>query len=236
METKNSEIVFAKSTKRAPKVKSEKRNMIQLIDWNEDENLFGDVVLVKPELKELSEPKGNKKTKVKYSVPPGINERFLGAVEFLVQMTPYIENIGLTETEYKKYVLTHLAKFIDTRVRPIEQKKQPGESKLSSFQIPRKASDEYAKLYRKLKEEGNDMSSISYKDNHVSMLDSAKTVRMYITTHDLKDADTKHIVLDDFTKNIFKDHINELYKTNGGEFINQRQIQALGSYLIKKLK
>jgi hypothetical protein len=232
--------------KKASKVKPEKRNMIQVIDWSDNEELFGDVVLIKPapdlkEPKEPKDPKSSKKSKARYSAPPGVNGNFLQAVDFLIQMTPYVENIGLTENEYKKYVLNRLTKFIDTRVQPKSQaSKKQGESgdhaKLSSFQLPRKAKNEYDKLYHKLKEEGNDMSLISYKEKQVSLLDSAKTVRMYFNTHNLKDADSKHIVLDKFTKELFKDHIEALYKANEGEFITQRQVQTLASCLVNKLK
>jgi hypothetical protein len=107
--------------------------------------------------------------------------------------------------------------------------------KLSSFQLPRKAKDEFGKLYHKLEEGGNDMSSISYDDGFVSLLDSAKTVRMYLNVYKLRDAGTKHLVLDDFLEEIFKGKIGELYSMNGGEFVTQRQVQTLASWLVNKL-
>jgi hypothetical protein len=203
-------------------------------DGDTGETVFGEVMRV-----ELS-PR-QERTRVKYSVSQDVNKRLLITLNMLEELIPYIKDLGLgcSKSEYEKNIIKPLKKFVSTgRVRSKRPKAKEddnsGTVKLSSFQLPRKAKDEFGKLYRKLEEEGNDMSVISYENGSVSLLDSAKTVRMYFSTHKLKDVSTKHIILDDFLKEVFEGKAVELYTTNGGEFITQRQVQTLASWLVRK--
>jgi hypothetical protein len=234
------EVVLKGRSKRASstskKVKLTKKDAV-ILDKVQipDEDLFGKVVFV--DLGRSSDG-----GKVRYSVSQDVNRRFLFTLSILEELIPYTKSIGFTREDYRKNVLGPLQRLALGRVKhkrqkmKVEQNKDGGTVKLSSFQIPRKAKDEYDKLYRKLEKEGNDMSSISYDNGSVSLLDSAKTIRMYFSVHDLKDADTKHIVLDTFLKELFKDRIEELYTANKGEFVTQRQVQTLASWLVNKLK
>jgi hypothetical protein len=203
---------------------------------NIDETVFGKVVRV-----ELS-PR-QERTRVKYSVSQDVNKRLLITLDMLEKLVPYIKDLGLgcSKSEYEKNIIRPLKKFVSTgRVRskrPKAKERNDNNSeaiKLSSFQLPRKAKDEFGKLYRRLEDEGNDMSVISYENGSVSLLDSAKTVRMYFNTHKLKDVSTKHIILDDFLNEVFEGKAVELYTTNGGKFITQRQVQTLASWLVRK--
>lgn len=194
----------------------------------EDEKSSENIILVNPE-------PNPEKTKVKYSVPQTVNQRFLNVITFLEQLTPHITNIGITKSAYEKGVINPLNKFINGKVKSKKKIKNPDEpTKPSSFQIPRKATKEFDQLYNKLKNEENNMSQIKYEKNEISLIDSAKTIRIYINTHNLKNEDTKMIHLDSFLENIFKNKINTIYETNKENHITQRQVQTLASWLIEK--
>lgn len=201
-----------------------------------DKTVFGDVMRV-----ELN-PK-QERTKVKYYVSQDVNKRLLITLNILEEVIPYIKDMGLgcSRSEYEKNIVKPLKKFVSTgRVRTRKSKvkgindNDTETVKLSSFQLPRKVKNEFDELYNRLKEEGNDMSVIFYEDNSVSLLHSAKTIRMYLNTHELKDESTKRIILDNFLNKLFEGKISELYTKNKGDFITQRQVQTLASWFVSK--
>jgi hypothetical protein len=221
---------------KAKKVKHIKSEGFESVKYDVDEMVFGDVVRVELNSKQ-------ERTRVKYSVSQDVNKRLLITLNILEEIIPHIKDLGLgcSKGEYERNIVNPLKRFVSTgRVRSKKSKAKGINDdisetvRLSSLQLPRKAKDEFNELYNKLKEEKNDMSVISYENNSVSLLDSAKTIRMYLNIHKLKDESTKHIILDDFLNKVFEDKIADLYAKNKGEYITQRQVQTLASWLVSK--
>jgi hypothetical protein len=205
-----------------------------------------DVVVVIP-------PTSTERTRVKYSVSQTVNKRFLISLEILEKLSPYVREIGCTRSEYERNILSPLRKLLKGRVMPkskkpkskseLESRAEPKEGdvnvssryvhKLSSFEKPRKVKETFNKVYNKLEKEGVDLSAISYSNGEVSLLDSAKLVRLYFSKHDLKDTGrNRHFSPDNFIKEIFGDKLDSLYEKNGTNLISQGQLQTLATWLV----
>jgi hypothetical protein len=190
----------------------------------------------------MPSPPSNKK-KVKYIVPLNTNKRFLITLKLLKELRFRSKDIGLTRVEFETSLINPLQKVANSRLLPKDKARRGAmsnstdgevENKPSSFKMPRKATGNLKKLYDKLKSEGKDVSHIRYENGTISFTDSAKLVRLYFSTHELKDPKHKrHFYIDDFTKSIFsEDKIESFYAYNGGRFITQGQLQALASLLV----
>ena len=236
----------ASSLKKVKPVKVKKENHRDIIPdfgvvQNIDKEFLEEVVLVNPEQSSTS---GRKR--VKYSVSQDVNRRFLITLQILERLAPFAKELGFTKSEFERNIIKPVRKFVisgKAKSGSKSQKQNKNDNtvkKLSSFELPRKAKVEFDKLYRKLEDEEDDndydLSLIPYENGFVSLLKSAETIRMYINSHELVNIDTKHIVLDEFLEELFKEKIEGLYAKNNGKFITQPQVQTLASWIVNTLK
>ena len=187
------------------------------------------------------------KGKVRYAVSPEVNKRFLITCKMLKELKPFSKTFGLTGPEFERNFIKPLERVINARLvskrssmlvsAESKDEKEKAKGKISSFEMPRKATENLKKLYDKLKSEGKDVSNVCYENGNISFIDSAKLVRLYFYTHELKDSEHKnHFRVDDYAKEIFgKDKFELFYANNGGQFITQGQLQALASLLVGEI-
>ena len=192
------------------------------------------------------------KKKVRYAVSQETNKRFLVTLSVLKEIEFLIKTLGITSAEYRKNIIKPLERMVGGKINPktrtvsnhkhtdeFQEGSQKGGSKnkVSSFSLPRKATENLKKLYAKLENEGNDISNIHYENGSISFIDSAKLVRLYFYTHNLKDPENnRHFRVDDYVESIFSnDKLELLYTKNGDRFVTQGQLQALASQLVGEI-
>jgi hypothetical protein len=171
------------------------------------------------------------KAKVKYSVSQTVNNKFLMSLKILEELSPYIKETGYSKGEYERNVLKPLRRIIRGQVKSKGGDGKNTTSKPNSFERLRKASDNFNKLYDKLASEGVDLSNVIYKNNEISLINSAKVVRLYFKEHNLK-YKSRYFSTDKFIDDLFGSRLDKLYEKNGSKIISQGQLQTLASWLV----